>query len=191
MTESQQETIDTQGSMKYTVREESHRQSFNYLWDILLKAYRSAPHGDIDLLTLDGRSLLIIEVKQHGSRESLLRAFLQAYTYARLVHEVKDRLTRAFALEASVELVPAVLTFTTAQAGKQLRAFARYPRTRALLDRLDRDLIGRGLGETRFYLNTDSEAALRECLTANPSDLGGHIITFREGFVPRFRRVLA
>jgi len=159
-------------------------------YEVPLKAYRTALHGDVDLLSLDGKSLLIIEVKQHHSRESILKALLQAYTYARLVQEMKASFTQSFELDESVELVPTVLTFGTAEAGRQLNSLAQYPNTTALLSCLNRDLLGFGLGQMRAYLCTDGGAALDTCLTATPSDLGGCIVRFREGFVPQFRRVL-
>lgn len=159
-------------------------------YEVPLKAYRSAPHGDIDLLSLNEASLFIIEVKQHHSRESILKGLLQAYTYARLVQEVKVRFTRSFGLERSVVLVPAVLTFDTAASGRQLRSFAEYPNSKALLCCLNVDMVGLGLGQIRAYVSTDKEATLDECLTANPSDLGGCMVSFREGFIPQFRRIL-
>jgi len=45
--------------------------------------------GKIDLLSWDGESLVIIELKKPGSFETLLRCILEAYTYRKTVANVK------------------------------------------------------------------------------------------------------
>jgi hypothetical protein len=159
-------------------------------YEVPLKAYESAPHGDIDLLSLHEQSLFIIEAKQHHSKDPILKPMLQAYTYARLVQVVKAQFTRSFGLESSPMLVPVVLSFETAESGKQLMTFGKYPKTGALLKRLDTDLLGLGLGRIEAYICSDGEAALNSCLTAKPNGLGQYIVTFKEGFVATFRRAV-
>ena len=54
-------------------------------YEVPLKAVRGAKHGNIDLLCSEGISLLVVEAKKPSSKESLLRAVLEAFTYSTLV----------------------------------------------------------------------------------------------------------
>ena len=158
-------------------------------YEVPLKAYQAAPHGDIDLLSQLDDSLLVIECKQHHSKESILKGLLQAYTYTRLVNEVRDGFRRSFRLKDRLTLTPAVLVFKATTAGIQLQSLGRYPYTRDLLRRMNNELEAISLGRTRFYLGTDSDAVIDGSLIATPYMSGDALVSFRQGFVPAFGHI--
>ena len=153
-------------------------------YEVPLKGTEAAPHGDIDLLTHDASSLLLIEAKQGGSSESLLKAALQAYTYSSLVAHVKARFVGCYGMGESVKLTPAVLTFGTAASGKQLAELDRQPNTRALILRLNQELAAKSLSGMRFFVCGDDLATCARCLTTAACGKGWPKIMFREGFSP-------
>ena len=153
-------------------------------YEVPLKTTEAAPHGDIDLLTHDASSLLLIEAKQGGSSESLLKAVLQAYTYSSLVAHVKASFVGCYGMDESVKLTPAVLTFGTAASGKQLAELERQPNTRALILRLNQELAAKSLSGMRFFACGDDLATCARCLTTAACGKGWPKIMFREEFSP-------
>ena len=74
---------------------------YNHIGNIIdyqtpLKNKRSDVAGKIDLLSYDGCTLYILELKKPDSKESMLRCVLEGFTYMRTVN--KDKLLDDFAL---------------------------------------------------------------------------------------------
>ena len=67
---------------------------YDFIGDIIdyqtpLKNKRSDVAGKIDLLSYDGRTLYILELKKPDSDESMLRCVLEGFTYMKTVDKVK------------------------------------------------------------------------------------------------------
>ena len=151
-------------------------------YEVPLKAQRSSRHGDIDLLCRQKSGMLIIEVKQFNSTEGILKAFLQAMVYSSLVGTVKSAFTSAFDLPDEIAIVPAVLTFDSAESGRQIRKHNCYPNTMRLLNRLNDGLLAENIEKIRFFSVTNSELQLSTCLSTKPYDANSKLVLFKDGF---------
>ena len=153
-------------------------------YEVPLKAVRGAKHGNIDLLCSEGARLLIVEAKEPSSKESLLRAVLEAFTYCCLVAKERGAFLKDYGLRPETSLVPAVLTFPTATSGRQIDKIGEYPRLRILI-RLLNDILNRqDITPLRFFLvsgeGNDWDSSLR---TENLSNREVRVV-FREGLRP-------
>lgn len=137
-------------------------------YEVPLKAIQSAHHGDIDLLAIDKHKVRLIEAKKPGSNESLLKGVLQVYTYAKLVRRVRNEFLRSYDIQGDVELSPVVLTFDSAASGKQLLNPGDYPEMKALLKKLNHDLLDNGIGSIEFYSSDLTDEEVNGCLRAKP-----------------------
>lgn len=163
-------------------------------YEIPLKATRGAKHGDLDLIAYRPSELMIIEAKAPQSRETILKAILQAYTYTMLI-VAKDKIKTQFLKEfgvvkpgKSVKLVPVVITFESAVSGDQLGSLGRkYPETVRLIKRLNDQLSRNGVGNLEFYLDDDEDKEAYR-LRAEPFDLKSELILF-DGCIPVFNQV--
>lgn len=158
-------------------------------YEIPLKQNRGAPHGDIDLLCLDGSIVFIVEAKQPGSTESILKGILQAFVYASLVSQVRDTFLRNFGLDSNSKLTPAILTFPTAISGTQLERMDEYPELRNLIRALNGKLQQENVAPLRFFVVDDDPQTIPNCLTTK-TERNGHVkVIFRDRFVPKIREV--
>ena len=135
-------------------------------YEVPLKSIQSVHHGDIDLLVRDEdeHKIRLIEAKKPGSSESLLKGVLQVYTYTKLVSSVRDRFLRSYDIQKDVKLSPVVLTFDSAASGKQLLNIGAYPEMKALLKKLNQDLLDDGIGPIEFYSSNLSDEEAKGCL---------------------------
>lgn len=69
-----------------------------------LKSVQKDKAGKIDLLTYDGETLRILELKEPDSKETMLRCVLEGYTYLKTVD--KDKLISDFSRDSGV-VIPA------------------------------------------------------------------------------------
>lgn len=76
-------------------------------YQIPLKSKQMDTGGKIDIMSLQGRVLRLIELKKPASRETLLRCVLESYTYFRKIH--KENLVKDFHLGKDTIVIPAVL----------------------------------------------------------------------------------
>ena len=74
-----------------------------------LKNRRCDKAGKIDLLTYDGMSVRILELKEPDSDETMLRCVLEGYTYMKTVHG--RRLIKDFELSEDAKLLSCPLVF--------------------------------------------------------------------------------
>lgn len=74
-----------------------------------LKNVQKDKAGKIDLLTYDGATLRILELKEPDSRETMLRCVLEGYTYLKTVNQTK--LLANFELPAATEITACPLVF--------------------------------------------------------------------------------
>lgn len=106
-------------------------------------------HGKIDLLCLDEGLLLIVEAKRPQDSSSSLKAVLESYTYTRLARERKSVLARCYDLdETEISLKPVVL------AGSRVlrrQLSDRNAPLRRIINRLNHDLLERGIGSMAIY----------------------------------------
>lgn len=154
-------------------------------YEVPLKATEDAPHGDIDLLCVEGASLILVEAKQPSSNESILKAVLEAYTYSSLVASVRGAFLNDYGLPSETTLIPVVLTFPTATSGRQIGRIECYPRVRTLVCELNRMLIRGGVSPLRFFLVRNDESGWSTCLCTEALPNGDVRVVFREGFMPR------
>jgi hypothetical protein len=67
-----------------------------------LKSVQKDTAGKIDLLTYDGKTLRILELKEPDSKETMLRCVLEGYTYLKTVD--KDKLISDFSRDSGVKI---------------------------------------------------------------------------------------
>jgi len=81
--------------------------------------------GKIDMMSLsaDGQELYLIEMKQQGTGESLLRCVLEIYTYFRQID--KNKLKKDFELNNNPKVVPVVAIFTDSKPYKQIKKYSK------------------------------------------------------------------
>ncbi len=151
-------------------------------YEVPLKDDDAAAHGDIDLLCTPPGVCLCVEVKKPLAGESVLKAVLQAFTYTSLVATRKEAFLTSFGLDPTLCLTPAVLTFASAQSGRQLAALNRYPNLVGLIRLLDIRLTGQGNGRIRFFLVHNPDTELDRCLTTETRTNGDVRAIFREDF---------
>lgn len=74
-----------------------------------LKNVQKDKAGKIDLLTYDGTTLRILELKEPDSKETMLRCVLEGYTYLKTVNQAK--LLVDFGLPATTEIIACPFVF--------------------------------------------------------------------------------
>jgi hypothetical protein len=155
-------------------------------YEVPLKEIQSANHGDIDLLCVLGPLTLCIEAKKPGSNESLLRAILQAFAYTSLIASRRAKFLEDFELPATLQLTPAVLTFSSAKSGSQLKVMRdcpqTYPNLLRLLKTLNSNLASGGIAPIHFYMVENDDTILKTCLTTTGHPPADEKAVFRDGF---------
>jgi len=73
-----------------------------------LKSVKDDKAGKIDLLTYDGATLRILELKEPDSKETMLRCVLEGYTYLKTVDEAKLLADFSLPADTNVEACPFV-----------------------------------------------------------------------------------
>lgn len=134
-------------------------------YEVPLKDNDAAAHGDIDLLCTQPGVCLCVEAKKPLAGESVLKAVLQAFTYTALVATRKQAFLTSFGLDPKLILTPAVLTFASAQSGRQLAALGQYPNLVGLIRLLNTRMTGQGAGPIRFFVVQNPDTELDRCLT--------------------------
>lgn len=74
-----------------------------------LQNIKDDPVGKIDLLTYDGHTLRIMELKTPDSKETMLRCVMESYTYLKTVN--REKLLKDFQLPADTALIACPLVF--------------------------------------------------------------------------------
>ncbi len=119
-------------------------------YEVPLKQTRDAKHGDVDLLFLRENELLCVEAKWRTSTESILKAILESFVYARLLNRRRVILSE-YKLAEDTRLRPIVLTFESATSGQQLTQISEYPILfNNLRSSLNQTLDKEGIGEIEF-----------------------------------------
>ena len=85
-----------------------------------LKNKRSDKAGKIDIMSYDGKTLRILELKEPGSTETMLRCVLEGYTYLKTVDISK--LLRDFSLPENTEVIACPFVFLDGEQRKELLA---------------------------------------------------------------------
>ncbi len=151
-------------------------------YEVPLKDDEAAAHGDIDLLCTQPDSCLCVEAKKPQAGESILKAVIQAYSYTSLVSTRREFFLESFALNRQLCLAPAVLTFASAQSGRQLTALGSYPRLLGLIGLLNARLAVEKVAAMRFFKVQNPDDELRSCLTTMEGTNGDVRAVFRDGF---------
>jgi hypothetical protein len=158
-------------------------------YEVPLRAIDTADHGDIDLISQNENGLLLIESKQPRSKESILKAILQVFTYSMLVSSVRQPFESEFGVINKTRLIPVILTFDAATSGKQLRQFDQIPTTIALLEQLNCLLSLKTIEPMEFYVITDNEGELSRCLTSRISSRGEVFVEFKNSYLPKIKQL--
>lgn len=151
-------------------------------YEVPLKDTDDAAHGDIDLLCVSPNICLCVEAKKPNAGESILKAILQAYVYTSLVSSKKQLFLSSFKLDPTLQLTPAILTFASAQSGRQLKEIGKYPCLLKLIENLNAKLAIDGIGPMRFFVVENPDNELVSCLTTTSEANGDVKAVFREGF---------
>lgn len=90
----------------------------------LKKSQKDTGVGKIDLVSIDGDKLRLIEIKAEDAKDTLLRCVLEAYTYSKQLDS--DRFKREYTEKKEIafgneEPIPTVLIPETCKAAKELR----------------------------------------------------------------------
>lgn len=110
-------------------------------------------HGDIDLLSRKDNFLFFIEAKKYNSTESLLKAILEIFVYTFRLHEFGMIDTFKKEYDSSEKtIIPAVLTFSTAKSGNQIKKIHKYPNLQNLIKRINEKLNSKGIKNIEFYV---------------------------------------
>lgn len=158
-------------------------------YEVPLKEKGISKHGDIDLLCLNSNQCLCIEAKKPKSSESILKAVLQAYAYTSLVATKKDIFLNSFDLDQTIKLAPAVLTFSSAKSGRQLTNIDEYRRIDKLIRTLNAHLKKTDINPISFYLISNLDDDLKNCLTLTNEANGDKKAVFRDGFQLAIQKV--
>ena len=97
--------------------------SYDYIGNIIdyqtpLKNKRSDVAGKIDLLSYDGKTLYILELKKPDSEESMLRCVLEGFTYMQTVN--KEKLLDDFSLPRDTIVKASPFVFRNKQQHEQM-----------------------------------------------------------------------
>ena len=111
---------------------------YDYIGDIIdyqtpLKNKRSDVAGKIDLLSFDGKTLYILELKKPDSEESMLRCVLEGFTYMKTVN--KEKLLDDFSLPRDTIVKASPFVFRNKQQHEQM--LEDRPRLFKLMQLLD------------------------------------------------------
>jgi len=116
------------------------------------------------LISYKDNKLFVIEAKQIGSSESILKAILETYVYSKLVIKVKKEFYADFKIEPLTKIVPSVLTFKSSTSGQQLTNLIKYPYITQFIEQLNEDLVSTGNEKIRFFLMMNTENEIKDCL---------------------------
>lgn len=153
-------------------------------YEVPLKATQDAPHGDIDVLCVNGDAVILVEAKQPSSSESILKAILEAFVYSSLVATVRNPFLDCFSLPRNSVLTPAVLTFSNALSGRQLATIHSSPQLLEVIRLLNRTLEDRQVTPLRFFTVNNDDDSANGCLTSQQCENGDVKVMFRDGYVP-------
>ena len=97
--------------------------SYDYIGNIIdyqtpLKNKRTDVTGKIDLLSYDGKTLYILELKKPDSEESMLRCVLEGFTYMQTAN--KEKLLDNFALPSDTIIKASPFVFRNKQQHEQM-----------------------------------------------------------------------
>ena len=97
--------------------------SYDYIGNIIdyqtpLKNKRTDVAGKIDLLSYDGKTLYILELKKPDSEESMLRCVLEGFTYMQTVN--KEKLLDNFSLPSDTIIKASPFVFRNKQQHEQM-----------------------------------------------------------------------
>lgn len=151
-------------------------------YEVPLKDTDDAAHGDIDLLCVSSGTCFCVEAKQPNAGESILKAILQAYAYTSLVSCKQQMFLSNFKLDSTLQFTPAVLTFASAQSGRQLKEIGKYPCLLNLIENLNAKLEIDGINPMRFFVVENPNHELASCLTTTTETNDDVKAVFRQGF---------
>jgi hypothetical protein len=151
-------------------------------YEVPFKEKGESKHGDIDLLSYKDGKLFVIEAKKIGSSESILKAILEAYVYSKLIYAAKEAFYADFEIDSGVTIKPAVLTFINSTSGQQLMKMAQYPNIKALIDKINNDLVKTGIEKIGFFLITNPDEDIKFSLETRPFNDKCKMIIFKNDF---------
>lgn len=97
---------------------------FSYIGKIIdyqtpLKNVKGDVAGKIDLLSYDGQTLRVLELKKPDSEETMLRCVLEGYTYLKTADQ--DKLLKDFGLSPDTEVVACPFVFQNGEQHKEMQ----------------------------------------------------------------------
>jgi hypothetical protein len=126
-------------------------------YEVPLRPSRAVKIGEIDLVAVLAREVTAVELKIGSSeagetKETLLRAIMEAYTFCTLLNLRQDLFALEFKLVA-ILLRPAVLTVGDSLCRKHMEMLAsgRFPELTKLLARINTDLAERRILPFKFF----------------------------------------
>lgn len=126
-------------------------------------------HGDIDLISLKGKKLLVIEAKNLNSSESVLKALLEAFTYSYKLQIVKKQFFKEFNIFLNYVITPAILTFELSASGKQILGLNSKSHLNIvkLIEKLNCELATLNINPFEFYIISGEESKIIKSLVLN------------------------
>lgn len=102
-----------------------------------LKSTKEDVAGKVDLLSYDGHTLHILELKKPDSTETMLRCVLEGYTYLQTVN--KEKLLSSFSLPPDTLVTASPLVFYNGEQHQEMRGLkvSKRPHLKKLMELLD------------------------------------------------------
>ncbi len=149
-------------------------KTFDY--QVPLKEHQEDGFGELDLVAQAGSSIKILELKINGkSKETLLRAIIEVYTYYMLLNGSLTKFITDFDLGAKSYFQPCILTDQFSLSGQTISNINKYPKTIALVSQIN-DEIGVPF---EFYLFSYPSQRIRPNEMNNKVELDGNIEVFQ------------
>jgi len=146
-------------------------------YQVPLKEHQKDHFGELDLVAQAGSSIKILELKINGkSKETLLRAIIEVYTYYMLLKSSLAKFITDFDLGAESYFQPCVLTDQFSLSGQTISNINKYPKTIALVSQIN-DEIG---VPVEFYLFSYPSQGIRPNEMNNKVELDGNIEVFQD-----------
>jgi hypothetical protein len=152
-------------------------------YQVPLKKSQDAKHGKVDLLCGTTDRLFCVEAKRPESRESILKAVLEAFVYTSLVANRRATFALEYELPGHLLLTPAVLIFEGAPAfQRQLKCGHQNSKLSRLISFLNRSLERQNIAALRFFVIRNNISELEAQLRNIPNDNGESKPSFTAGF---------
>jgi shikimate kinase len=139
-------------------------------------------HADIDLLCQTSDAILCVEAKNAKDNHAILRTILQAYVDTSFAAIRHDQFVDDFGLLSRLPFTPAILIGKKSEG--QLDELAGEQNLSELVRKFNGKLKGLGAGEFRYFVVTNAESELKDCLRIQLQGNHDYRVVFKTGFTP-------